>query len=89
MVVCVVVGHDCDVNMLVPLRLIWAYIKLKDGLRFLVSFFYHAFGVCVFDGCVFHTSAGLFHRSFHNFGTKRSAFIHQHGVQDVRVSSKD
>ena len=82
-----VVGHDCDVYILVPLRLICASVNVKDGFQFFVSSFCYAYGLCVFDGCV--STAGLVHRLFRNFGSERCAFLQQYGVREVRESVKD
>ena len=46
----VFVGHDCDVYILVPLRLVCAKVDLKESFQFLVGLIYHAFGLCVIDG---------------------------------------
>ena len=53
-----------------------------------MSSLYHAYGLCVFDGCVFIAIAGMFFLLSHKFGIERCAFLRQYGVRDLRVSGK-
>ena len=82
--------HDCDVYVLVPLRMLCGIILLKDGFQFLVRSLHQAYGLCVFCGCVFNANAGssLFRRLFHNFGSARCAFVSQYDVWDTLVYGK-
>ena len=56
--------HYGDVYLLVPLRLVGTNVDLKNGLQFLVSLLYHAYRLCVFDGCVLNADSNLLNRSF-------------------------
>ena len=82
-------GHDCYVDIAVPLWPVCVYTNFKDLFQFRVRSFHHAYCLCVLYRGMGDVNISRFRDFRQKFSRKRRALVRQNVLGHIRVFRED
>ena len=82
-------GHDCYVDIVVPLWSVCVYTNFKDLFQFRVRSLDHAYCLCVFYRGMGDVNISRFRDFRQKFSRKRRAFVRQNVLWHISVFRED